>query len=134
MTASSIASTRFDMRTTSKDPRTSPNLAGRGSGSSRQTIKPTYSADSNALGIRNCPQIAKFREFAISPQSRRERSLGEPFDDHGHALAAADAHGLQTERLVVCLKVVQKRGRDAGARHAERMAQRDRAAGHIQLV
>src|SRR3954470_22892517 len=58
----------------------------------------------------------------------------EPFDHHGHALATAHAHGLETELLVVETKAVDQRGGDARAGHAERMAHRDRAAVDVQLV
>src|SRR5689334_9708973 len=102
------------MRTTSAGQRISTSLAGPGSGSSNATTKPTSCVDSTARGARNCGQITKSREIAISPQSRRRtrRILAEPLDDHRHALAAADAHGLQAELLVVGLQIVQQGGGD----------------------
>jgi hypothetical protein len=60
--------------------------------------------------------------------------LIEALDDHGHALAAADAHRLDAERLVGLLEAVDQRGHDAGAGHAERVAEGDGAAVHVELV
>ena len=48
--------------------------------------------------------------------------LAEPLDDHGLALAAGHAHGLEADRLVVGLEAVQQRGHDARAGHPERVA------------
>src|SRR5215217_8137183 len=132
MTASSIASTRRYSLMTSSGPRISMSLAGRGSGWSKRTVQRTYCADSTAPGARSCGQIAILREIAICQQFRR--GLRESLDDHRHALAAADAHRLQTERLVLCRKVVQQRGGDTRTRHTERVTQRDRPAGHVELV
>src|SRR5208337_5061985 len=60
--------------------------------------------------------------------------LVEPLDDHGHALAAADAHGFQADGLVPGDQVVEQGGGDPGAGHAERVAQRDGAAVHVEPV
>ena len=49
-------------------------------------------------------------------------------------MAAADAHGLDAELLVVPLQRVDQRAGDAGAGHAERVADRDRAAVDVELV
>src|SRR5437764_14223532 len=49
------------------------------------------------------------------------RSLADALDDHGHALTAADAHGLETDVLVERLQVVDEGGHDPGAGHAERV-------------
>ena len=46
----------------------------------------------------------------------------------------ADAHALEPEAGVAVLHAVEQRGHDAGAGHAERVAERDRAAVHVQLV
>src|SRR6185312_16984742 len=54
-----------------------------------------------------------------------EQSLAEALQDHGHAHAAADAHGLQPDLLVVPLQAVDQRRGDPGAGHAERVAQGD---------
>src|SRR5437764_1294297 len=51
------------------------------------------------------------------------RSLADALDDHGHALTAADAHGLETDVLVERLQVVDEGGHDPGAGHAERVAE-----------
>src|SRR5260370_2175826 len=58
----------------------------------------------------------------------------EPFEHHGHALPAADAHGFEPELLVVELQRVDQRGGDPGAGHAERVTHRDGAAVDVQLV
>src|SRR5438105_10815211 len=60
--------------------------------------------------------------------------LGEPLDDHGHALAAADAHRLEADRLVEGLEVVDQGAHDPGARHAERVPQGDGPAVGVELV
>src|SRR5207248_5433417 len=62
------------------------------------------------------------------------RSRLQPLDDHGHALAAADAHGLETDGLVQRLQVVDEGGHDAGPGLAERVAQRDGAAVRVELA
>src|SRR5437588_3983353 len=58
----------------------------------------------------------------------------EPLEDHRHALAAADAHGLQTERLVTGAQTVEQGARDARSGHAERVTDGDRAAVDVELV
>src|SRR5207248_2704803 len=74
---------------------------------------------------------------AIVRTSRRRlgsSSLADAFDDHGHALTAADAHGLESDVLVERLEVVDERRHDAGAGHTERVAQGDSAAVGVELV
>src|SRR3954453_23549793 len=44
----------------------------------------------------------------------QEADLGEALDDHGHALAAADAHRLEPVGLVERLQVVDEGGHDGG--------------------
>ena len=61
-------------------------------------------------------------------------SLAEPLHDHGHALAAADAHRLEAEGLAAVLEAVEQRGHDAGARLTEGVAERDGAAVDVELV
>src|SRR5205085_11955717 len=58
----------------------------------------------------------------------------QAFQDHRHAVTAAATDGLQAELLVVEPQRVDQRGRDPRAGHAERVADRDRAAVHVQLV
>ncbi|GIT77066.1 MAG: hypothetical protein Ct9H300mP31_15970 [Acidimicrobiaceae bacterium] len=58
----------------------------------------------------------------------------QPLDHHGHALAPANTHGLHAELLVGVLQAIEKGGHDAGAGHAERVAEGDGPAVHIQLV
>jgi len=65
--------------------------------------------------------------------SAESTELGEPLHDHGHALAAADAHGLHAELLVVGGQVVQQGGGDPGAGHTERVAQGDVAFNQVEL-
>src|ERR1700732_3808127 len=54
--------------------------------------------------------------------------------DHGHALAAADAHRLEAERFARVLERVEEGRHDAGAGLAERVAERDGAALDVELV
>src|SRR5579859_3935641 len=58
----------------------------------------------------------------------------EPFEHEGHALAAADAHGLEADLLVVELQRVDQRGGDPGSGHAERVTNRDGAAVDVEPV
>src|SRR5262249_56765544 len=58
----------------------------------------------------------------------------QAFDDHGHALTAADAHRLEPDRLARVLEPVQQRRHDAGTRLTERGTQHDHAALHVQRV
>src|SRR5436305_9188083 len=58
----------------------------------------------------------------------------QTLDEHRHSLPAADAHRLQPDRAVHRLQVVEQRAHDPRARHAIRMADRDRAAVRVQLV
>src|SRR4029077_19423336 len=72
-------------------------------------------------------------------QSRRPAcptslTSAEPFEHEGHALAAADAHGLEADVLVVELQGVDQRGGDPGAGHAERVTDRDGAAVDVEPV
>src|SRR5207237_1860372 len=71
---------------------------------------------------------ASVRTSRRRPASRSVQSL----DDHGHALAAADAHRLETDRLVEGLEVVDERRHDAGAGHAEGGAEGDGAAVRVE--
>src|SRR5690242_11068757 len=50
------------------------------------------------------------------------------------ALAAADAHGLETELRLAALHLVQQRREDAHAGRADRMAERNAGAVDVQLV
>src|SRR5919107_4530263 len=53
--------------------------------------------------------------------------------EHGHALAAADAHRLEADGLVERLQVVQQRGHDAGAGLPERVTEGDGPAVGVEL-
>src|SRR6204780_4978411 len=69
-----------------------------------------------------------------TPSASGHRLSVESLDDHGHALAAADAHGFQADGLVPGDQAVEEGGGDPGAGHAERVAQRDGAAVHVEPV
>src|SRR6188472_3795034 len=58
----------------------------------------------------------------------------QALDEHRHALAAADAHRLEADRPVERLQVVEQRVHDPRARHAIRVAERDRAAVRVELL
>src|SRR3954453_13750327 len=57
-----------------------------------------------------------------------------PFEREGDSLADADAHGRQRELTAVPLQLLGGGEREAGTRHAERMAERDRAAVGVHLL
>ena len=63
-----------------------------------------------------------------------DRALVQALHDHGHALAAADAHRLEAEGVVRVLQAVEQRGHDAGAGHPERVAEGDRPAVDVELL
>ena len=71
---------------------------------------------------------------ADAAASARCERLAQALHDHGHALAAADAHRLEAERLARVLEPVEQRGHDAGAGLAERVAEGDGAALDVELV
>ncbi len=58
----------------------------------------------------------------------------EAFDDHRQALAAADAHRLEPVAAVGGLQTVDEGGHDPGAGLAERVAEGDGAAVHVELI
>src|SRR4051794_12500668 len=64
----------------------------------------------------------------------RPSGSAEAFEDRRHTLAATDAHRLETERLVLELQPVDQRAGDARAGHAERVADGDRTAVHVEAV
>src|SRR4051794_5887844 len=70
------------------------------------------------------------------PPRGRARSvlLVQPLDDHRLAHAAGGAHGLEPDRRVERVEVVEQRGHDARAGHPERVAERDRAAERVELL
>ena len=61
----------------------------------------------------------------VTARARPSFMSAQSLDDHGHALAAADAHRLQAEGLVGMLQAVDERRHDARAGHAERVAEGD---------
>src|SRR3954470_24352657 len=81
-----------------------------------------------------CPVYEHCSSTHSTPPAERSVVLAEALQHHGHALATTDAHGLATELLVVVLQRVDERRRDARARHAERVADRDRATVDVELV
>src|SRR5207247_5423996 len=64
----------------------------------------------------------------------REVPLADALDDHGHALATAHAHRLETDGRIEGLQVVDERRHDAGTGHPEGMAEGDGAAVGVELV
>ena len=61
-------------------------------------------------------------------------SLAEAFDNHCHALAAANAHRLHAERFICRLQAVDERGHDARTCHAVWMAKGNRATIDVELL
>src|SRR6478752_5400371 len=59
---------------------------------------------------------------------------GQPFDDHGHAHPAADAHGFQPDRAVGAAQTVDQGAGDPGPAHPEGVPEGDGPAVHVQLV
>src|SRR5262245_13690227 len=70
----------------------------------------------------------KWTVFAV------QESSAEAFENQGDTLTAADAHRRQPPLLVVEAQRVRQRARDPGTGHAERVADRDRAAIDVQPV
>src|SRR5207253_1286791 len=70
----------------------------------------------------------------LHSERARTRDLIQSLDDHGHALATSNTHGLESDRLIECLEVVEQRAQDAGAGHAEWMTESDGSAVRIQFV
>ena len=85
------------------------------------------------------PGARRTRPMARAPDARRRaastrsgrwptcgagssEASAQALEDHGHALAAADAHRLEAELLVVALQAVEQRVGDPGAGRAERVA------------
>src|SRR5688500_14286324 len=71
---------------------------------------------------------------ARAGHTRERVRSAEALDDHGHALAAADAHRLETVGPARGLEAMDQRRHDAGTGHAEGVAQGDAAAMHVELV
>src|ERR1019366_4860392 len=58
----------------------------------------------------------------------------QALDQHRHAHAAGNAHGLDAVGPFASLQAVQERGHDARARHPEGVPQRDRPAERVELL
>src|SRR4051812_19016410 len=77
---------------------------------------------------------------APSPRLRGEKALtgtvlsSGAFDDHGDALAAADARAGEAVALLAAPQFVQKCQHESRSGRCERMAERDRAVVHVQLL
>src|SRR6266702_8417181 len=56
------------------------------------------------------------------------------FEDRGHTLAAADAHGLQQVAAVPAAQLAQAGGEHPGAGGADGMAERDAGSVDVELV
>ena len=80
---------------------------------------PAPAVDEAQAGTRSAPPVEPARRGAGASAARR---LVEALHDHGHALAAADAHRLEAERLARVLERVEQRRHDACAGLAERVA------------
>src|SRR5690606_12662837 len=101
------------------------------------TVKPTRpgrvpgtSAASSSTVTRDAAGTRDARPSASSPGGRASVTVrgsagrsAQALDQHGHALAAADAQRLEPDGLVEGLQVVEQRRHDAGAGHAERVAE-----------
>ena len=73
--------------------------------------------------------------IAVARKGRRESSAGlGGLPQAGDALPDPDAHGGRRPAAAAALQLVQQRGGDPGARAAERMADRDRAAVDVDQV
>src|SRR5207248_2240791 len=93
------------------------------------------------IDIWRLPGVFGWLQGALAAESEQDPcellaavDLAQPFQHHRHALTAADAHRLQAPLLVVELQRVDQRAGDPGAGHAERVADRDRAAVDVELV
>src|SRR3981081_2407728 len=60
--------------------------------------------------------------------------MSDPLDDHGDALAAADAHAGEAELDVALLHLVEEGDQDAGAAGADGVADGDGAAVDVEAV
>src|SRR4051812_35162074 len=98
------------------------------------TRSPTSSPSSATMPWTSKEQRPRSGRCSSTLSTRPVDGSAEALDHHGHALAAADAHRLEAERLVVVLQRVDERRRDARARHAERMTDGDRTAVDVELV
>src|SRR5689334_19903565 len=61
------------------------------------------------------------------------RCFSETFDGEGYGVAAAEAEGGDAALEVAALQFVEQRHEDARAARADRMAERDRSAVHVDL-
>src|SRR4051794_27799510 len=69
-----------------------------------------------------------------SPTSSTRRPLGGDLDDHGVALAAARADRGAAEAAAAALELERERPEDPGPGGADRVAEGDGAAVHVDLV
>ena len=124
---------------------------GSGTGTSADRLGPAAGPPVTVAGTWRAPDralIAPHRTVSTKPTRplnlrhyhlmcpvTQVRGWLQALDDHRHALAAADAHRL--EAVAACRassRPLMQRGHDAGAGHAERVAERDRAAVHVELL
>src|SRR5439155_15509716 len=69
------------------------------------------------------------------PAAQRSlRDISETFDDAGERHPEADAHRRDTVARLAALELVEQRRRDARAGRAERMPERDAAAGRVDVL
>src|SRR5215208_441548 len=78
--------------------------------------------------------LAGAEAAAATPAPPAALRLVQALDDHRHALAAADAHRLEADRLVERLEIVEERVHDPRAGHPVGVAERDRAAVRVELL
>src|SRR5207248_6343388 len=102
--------------------------------------EPTVTANAGSRFVSEPPAKSAEPHTRDEPSARTSATrlsgpaLVQPLDEHGHALAAADAHRLEPDRAVHRLEVVEQRSHDPRASHPVRMAKRDRTAVRVELV
>src|SRR5262245_9837102 len=86
---------------------------------------------------RGAPQAPRRHGVTGAPDRARDaRAVGlvDALDDRRDALAAADAQRREPALPAALAQLVSEGQREAGARRAERMPERDRAAVHIRSL
>src|ERR1700689_196031 len=71
-------------------------------------------------------------DIGSTPRSRAKVSV-QALDDHGHALATADAHRLQAEARASVFERIEQCRHDARAGHAEGVTEGDGAAADVEF-
>src|SRR3954452_13093298 len=115
--------------TTSASTSPAPSPTRRSSGRCAQRPTTRSPAASRAF-----PRCAWATASSTATTGSKSSPLVEALHEHRLAHAAGDAHRLDPVGLVERLEVVEQRGHDPRARHAERVAEGDRAPERVQLV